>query len=156
MPAKVPPKTVRPASGLLLSLTAILAILGQAILGHPSGLAAAENPALEVSFEFGPGNKGPRGPSPAIMVKGIPDGTVRLEAELSDLNKPNFRHGGGVYELQGEVGEATIPAGALTRRYKGPYPPRNSTHDYVFKITAVGPDGQILATGAAQRPFTGM
>jgi hypothetical protein len=135
-------------------MAAILAILGPAILlGHPSGLAAAENPALEVSFEFGPGNRGPRGPSPAIMVKGIPDGTARLEAELSDLNKPNFRHGGGVYELQGE---ATIPAGALTRRYKGPYPPRNSTHDYVFKITAVGPDGQILATGAAQRPFKGM
>ena len=109
----------------------------------PNRAPAAE--ALEIAFEFGPENKGPKGPSPEISVKGIPAGTVELKVALKDLNSPKFKHGGGTVAVEPGLAETIVSSGALKSRYKGPYPPRSQVHRYTFTVTAIGADGSVLA-----------
>jgi phosphatidylethanolamine-binding protein (PEBP) family uncharacterized protein len=120
------------------------------------GQAVADEPSLDVSFEFTAENKGPRGPSPAITVKGIPAGTVELKVALKDIDSPRFKHGGGTATVNQGESDTIIPAGALNNQYEGPHPPRGKVHRYTFTVTAIGPNGTELATGVAERTFKGL
>lgn len=134
----------------IVAVLAILALL--ALPGLMSDALAADD--LEVSFEFAEENRGPDGPSPVIVVKAIPAGTVRLKVALRDRERPTFRHGGGEVAVDG-ASEFTIPSGALTDSYKGPYPPRHETHRYTFAVSALDAGGKVLATGKAAANFDG-
>jgi phosphatidylethanolamine-binding protein (PEBP) family uncharacterized protein len=136
------------------ALCSLLFILG--VVANHSNQAMAAGSSLEVAFEFTPENLGPNGPSPAITVKNIPAEAARLKVDLKDLDSRSFKHGGGEVSVNPGTSEAVIPSGALTKQYKGPFPPRGKVHRYVFTVTAIGADGAKLATGEAQRTFKGI
>ena len=140
---------LRPTLPAIL-LFALVLLLGQGALPNPA--TAAD---LDVSFEFSPENKGPKGPSPEIVVKGIPPGAASLKVALKDLDSPKYKHGGGKLKLDSGATEAVVPAGSLKDRYKGPHPPRNVVHRYVFPVSTIGADGKVLSEGQAERSFKG-
>lgn len=87
--------------------------------------------------------------SPAIKVTGVPEDTAYLKVTMKDLNKPNYRHGGGevAYEGSGAIAE-----GALGQ-YKGPCPPMGQ-HTYRFTVEALNADKNlILGVGQSERLF---
>ncbi|MCL6707470.1 hypothetical protein M8R20_10700 [Pseudomonas sp. R2.Fl] len=113
-----------------------------------SALAIATPAAadMSMSFDWGPTKKCDS-KSPPISVKGVPDGTARLQFSMTDLNVPDFRHGGGTVDYSGQK---SIPYGAF--RYKGPCPP-SGKHKYRITVKALDAKKKTLATAAATQSF---
>ena len=114
-----------------------------------SSIPIAENAAtLNVDFEWSD-KSGCSRVSPQIRVGGIPDETQYLKVKLTDLNVPNYPHGGGEVSYEGNE---TIPEGAL-KSYEGPCPPGGS-HDYEFSVQALnGERNLILGEGKKVRQY---
>jgi len=86
------------------------------------------------------------GPSPAFQIANAPAGTAELEFIMTDLDAPNFRHGGGKVRY---AGEPQIAPGAF--QFIGPCPP--STHRYEWTVTARNAAGQQLGVAKATRNY---
>ena len=85
--------------------------------------------------------------SPAFTVTGAPEGTAKLRFKMTDLDVPNYNHGGGTVAYNGQQ----VPAGAFS--YKGPCPPSGS-HDYRWRVEALNAAGDtILGRGEATKAF---
>ena len=80
--------------------------------------------------------------SPEIRVSGVPSATKHLRVIMTDLDKPDFFHGGGTVDYQGSN---VIPKGAL-KSYTGPCPP-SGQHSYSIRVDAVDEDGVIIGSG---------
>lgn len=111
--------------------------------------------AFEISFRWGEtpacvGGMPLPVDSPEFRLANVPPGARVIIFTLTDLNAPNFRHGGGTVPF---TGEAIVPAGAFS--YLGPCPPAGS-HRYMW--TAVARDrgttfGHTLGEASAARSF---
>ena len=106
------------------------------------GLAIPEAFAFSASFRWCSG-------SPAFSLRGVPKGTARLDFEMTDLQVPSYRHGGGRVAYSGQK---SVPCGALGS-YVGPSPLPPQVHTYEFEIKAIGADGSTLGTAKARRKF---
>lgn len=85
-------------------------------------------------------------PNPAFELTGVPDGTEQVAFRLTDLDAPNYNHGGGNATVSGD---GTVAPGALT--YKSPCPP-GGVHTYEWVAEATG-GGEVLAIARAARPY---
>ena len=101
---------------------------------------------MKVSFEWGPTTKCFDSKSPPINLSGVPEGTAKLDIQMTDRNAMDFRHGGGKVAYDGTN---ALPYGAF--RYKGPCPP--SKHKYRFTVKALDKGGKTLATAQAEKFF---
>jgi phosphatidylethanolamine-binding protein (PEBP) family uncharacterized protein len=88
--------------------------------------------------------------SPRFQVTDVPSGTAKLDFHMTDLNKPNFHHGGGMVDYRGQ-GE--VPCGAFAKGFVGPSPPPGEVHTYEFTVKALGANGAPLATTTARRKY---
>ena len=109
------------------------------IAGFALFLTASGALAFSASFAWCSG-------SPSVALTDVPQGTVRLQFAMTDLNVPSFHHGGGTVAYRGQP---AVPCGAFT----GPSPPPGQVHTYQFRIKALGPNGAVLATTTARRKF---
>lgn len=75
--------------------------------------------------------------SPLIHLADVPKGTATIEFHMTDLDAPNFDHGGGRVAY---FGETTAQRGAFT--YKGPCPPE--PHRYRWNARALDLSGHEL------------
>ncbi len=115
-----------------------------------AGVAYAD---MSVSFAWGDiplcttGNPNRVG-NPEFVMKGVPEGTTKIVFKMTDIDVPNYKHGGGTVKVQmGSSG--TIPSGVF--KYKSPCPP-NGSHTYEWTATAkAGP--KTLATASAKRRY---
>jgi hypothetical protein len=82
--------------------------------------------------------------SPAISLSAGPGGRARLRFAMTDLDAPNFNHGGGTVAYSGQ---RRLAKGAFS--YRGPCPPAGQTHRYRWSAEALGADGGVL--GRAQQ-----
>ncbi|NKN36339.1 phospholipid-binding protein [Agrobacterium sp. a22-2] len=101
---------------------------------------------MSASFEWGPTTKCFDSKSPPFSVKNVPEGTKRLSFSMTDLNAPDYRHGGGKVDY---AGKSAIPYGAF--RYKGPCPP--APHKYRFTVKALDAKGKEIGKTTATRVF---
>jgi phosphatidylethanolamine-binding protein (PEBP) family uncharacterized protein len=85
--------------------------------------------------------------SPPFTLGGIPPGTRKLRFTMTDLDAPNFVHGGGlvVYDGQG-----LISRGAFS--YRGPCPP-SGPYRYRWTVDAEDAAGHTLATATITKKF---
>ena len=113
------------------------------MLGLPLILASQPALAFSANFTWCSG-------SPSFSFQGVPKGTTKLEFQMSDLDKPDYRHGGGTVAYHGK---GSIPCDAFTSSFNGPAPPYGQVHTYQFEIKAIGANGQTLATTTARRKF---
>jgi phosphatidylethanolamine-binding protein (PEBP) family uncharacterized protein len=88
--------------------------------------------------------------SPSFTLTDVPQGTARLQFAMTDLNVPSFHHGGGTVVYSGQT---AVPCGAFSSGFTGPSPPPSQVHTYQFTITAIGPNGGVLATTTTRRKF---
>jgi len=88
--------------------------------------------------------------SPNFTLTDVPPGTVTLQFQMVDLDRPSFHHGGGTV---GYRGQPEVPCGAFATGYVGPSPPPGEIHTYQFTVKAMAPDGAVLATTTARRRF---
>lgn len=70
--------------------------------------------------------------NPPLALQGIPEGTIRIDFELVDLNVPGFDHGGGRINTA-SIADGTVPAGSF--RYRSPCLP-GEVHTYEWRATA--------------------
>ena len=68
-----------------------------------------------------------------------------MQFAITDLNVPSFHHGGGTVAYRGQP---AVPCGAFSSGS-----PPGQVHTYQFSITALGPNGAVLATTTARRKF---
>ncbi len=101
-------------------------------------VGAADASAFSMSFRWCGA-----GPSPIIVVTGVPKGTTSLQFHMDDLDYSAGNHGGGVVAYNGQN---TIPCGAL-QTYNPPAPPKGS-HRYQMSVTALGAGSANLGTAA--------
>ncbi len=94
---------------------AALGIAGFALLLTTSGAFA-----FSASFAWCSG-------SPSCTLTDVPHGTTRLQFAMTDLNVPNFRHGGGTVAYSGQT---AVPCGAFSSGFTGPSPPPGQVHTY--------------------------
>ncbi|MFT6657702.1 YbhB/YbcL family Raf kinase inhibitor-like protein [Maritalea sp.] len=85
--------------------------------------------------------------SPQFDVSDVPEGTIKLNFSVQDLDAPGFSHGGGTISYDGE---SAIGAGAFM--YKGPCPP-NGKHEYQWTMTALDFYGAKLEQATATLNF---
>jgi len=88
--------------------------------------------------------------SPSFALADVPAGTAKLVFAMTDLNVPDFHHGGGTVAYSGEP---AVPCGAFSRGFIGPSPPSGQVHTYEFTVKALGPGGAVLATTTARRKY---
>ncbi len=88
--------------------------------------------------------------SPSFALTDVPPGTATLQFAMTDLNVPNFHHGGGTVAYSGQT---AVPCGASASGFTGPSPPPGQVHTYQFSIKALGPNGAVLATTTTRRKF---
>lgn len=81
-------------------------------------------------------------PSPRFTVANAPVGTTQLEFKMTDLDAPQFTHGGGKVAYNGDGG---VVAGAF--KFIGPCPP--SSHRYEWSVVARDAAGKSLGTAKA-------
>lgn len=111
--------------------------------------------AFELSFAWGdtpPCDSGRPAvvASPEFRLANVPPGTRVIAFEMTDLNAPNFRHGGGTVPY---AGDDIIQPGAF--RYLGPCPPAGP-HRYMWTATARDRGttfGRTLGEATATRSF---
>ena len=85
--------------------------------------------------------------SPPFNLSGIPPGTRQLRFTMTDLDAPNFVHGGGSVDYGGQ---RLIPRGAFS--YRGPCPP-GGQHRYQWTVDAEDDAGHTLATATVTKKF---
>ncbi len=85
-------------------------------------------------------------PNPIFELSGLPAGTTHIAFKLTDLDVPQYNHGGGTVAI---THDGTIAPGAFT--YKSPCPP-GVVHRYEWQAVALGPDGP-LETAIANRRY---
>ncbi len=117
---------------------AALGIAGLALFLTTSGALA-----FSASFAWCSG-------SPSFALTDVPQGTVKLQFAMTDLNVPSFHHGGGTVAYRGQP---AVPCGAFSSGFTGPSPPPGQVHAYQFSIKALGPNGAVLATATTRRKF---
>ena len=88
--------------------------------------------------------------SPEITVIQIPQGTVQLLVELTDLHLPALDYDSGYIEYRGQN---IIPAGTVKGTYAGSSPLYGSVHSYEIKIEALGPHKELLGIGKKAHPY---
>lgn len=69
-------------------------------------------------------------PNPKFVLSAVPEGTKFIQFTMTDLDAPNYNHGGGTIEY---TGNNIIEPGAFT--YLSPCPPSGS-HRYQWTATA--------------------
>jgi hypothetical protein len=84
--------------------------------------------------------------SPVIRLADVPKGTAKLRFRMTDLDAPNFPHGGGTVAYSGET---SLPKGAFS--YKGPCPP--APHRYHWTAEALDPAGKVVSRAQATLRF---
>ena len=110
--------------------------------------------AEDFAFEFSWGNI-PRCTSgfpnrvanPVFTVTSVPAGTARIDFSLTDLDAPNYNHGGGRVAYSGQQ---TIQPGAF--KYESPCPP-SGQHRYRWTARAKNKDGKTLAKAEAMKKY---
>lgn len=99
---------------------------------------------------------------PAVSWLGTPDGTVEMALEVVDVDAGNFVHWiiAGLDPTNPSIGEGDVPVGAIEGQngfstkaavsigWRGPCPPKGTTHHYRFTLYALGQQVE-LATGSA-------
>src|SRR3984885_2239005 len=88
--------------------------------------------------------------SPNFQLGDVPKGTVNLRFAMTDLDKPEFHHGGGTV---GYRGQPEVPCDAFASGFIGPTPPPGEVHTYEFSIQALAPDGTVIGATTARRRF---
>ena len=140
----MPSRMTRTAAALIAAAAAAFAA--------PTIASAAD---FTISFEWGDiplctsGNPGTV-PNPAFKLAGVPNGTKVLRFTLTDLDKPDYDHGGGEVPYSGQ---SEIAPGTFT--YKSPCPP-NGAHTYEWEAAAKESDGffaDTLGTAKAQKRY---
>jgi hypothetical protein len=140
-------------SEIMIRLRIVFALSAASLIAAcetTSSVGAGSDPAaapLGVSFSWDGTSKCFDPASPAFTISGAPSGTTALKFNMTDLDAPGFRHGGGTVTYTG----ASVPQGAFT--YKGPCPPSGS-HDYRWDVKAVDSSGTVLAKGSATQSFS--
>ena len=109
----------------------------------PLILSTASASAFSATFQWCSG-------SPAFTLRGVPKETAKIDFQMTDLDKPDYRHGGGTVAYHGQ---SSIPCDAFSGSFNGPSPPYGQTHTYQFDIKALSSSGQTLATTTARRRF---
>ena len=112
-----------------------------------SSTAFADETQLQIDFSWAQTQRC-TSESPEIHVSNVPNGTVRFEVVLQDLDVPTYHHGGGTV-VAGP--KADISAGALND-YNGPCPSSGS-HTYRVTVNALGTSGNKIVTGSKSAPF---
>ena len=102
--------------------------------------------AMGLSFVWGPTKKCFDPKSPPMTVSAVPPGTTNLRIHMTDLDAPDYPHGGGTVAY---TGNGKLPYGAF--RYRGPCPP--SPHTYRMTAEALDGSGKVLAAATATRRF---
>ena len=85
--------------------------------------------------------------NPIFSMKAVPEGTARIDFSLTDLDAPNYRHGGGRVAYSGQQ---TIQPGAF--KYDSPCPP-SGQHRYQWTARARDKDGKTLAKAEAMKKY---
>jgi phosphatidylethanolamine-binding protein (PEBP) family uncharacterized protein len=88
--------------------------------------------------------------SPNFQLGDVPKGTVNLRFAMTDLDKPDFHHGGGTV---GYRGQPEVPCDAFATGFVGPSPPPGEVHTYEFTIEALDLNGKVLGATTARRKF---
>ena len=117
-------------------------VLASAILVASATAASA----MSMSFDWGPTKKCFDSKSPPITLSAVPEGTKKLRFRMTDLNAPNYSHGGGTVTYDGKN---KLAYGAF--RYKGPCPPQ--PHTYQFTVDALDAKGKKIASAKARKRF---
>ncbi|MGQ3215774.1 phospholipid-binding protein [Shinella sp.] len=117
---------------------------GLIILSMATATSASD---LKVSFDWGPTKKCFDSKSPPFALSGVPEGTVKLDIRMKDLNAIDYMHGGGKVAYSGQK---SLPYGAF--RYKGPCPP-SGKHKYRFTIKALDAKGKEIGQATATKLF---
>ena len=112
------------------------------------GLTATDAFAFSVSFAWCQVSSD--GSSPNFQLNDVPKGTVNLRFAMTDLNKPEFHHGGGTV---GYRGQPEVPCDAFASGFIGPSPPPGEVHVYEFSIQALDLTGKVLGATTARRKF---
>lgn len=89
-------------------------------------------------------------PNPQFRLENVPEGTKVIRFSLTDLDRPNYDHGGGSVEYSGQ---AEVGPGAFT--YNSPCPP-DGVHTYEWEARAKDGDGffsDTIATATARKPY---
>lgn len=106
---------------------------------------AAAQAGMSVSVDWGPTKKCFDSKSPPMKLSGVPAGTAKLDIRMSDLDAPDFTHGGGRVTFSGN----SLPYGAFS--YRGPCPP--SPHTYQFTVKALDASGKTVGIAKARKRF---
>lgn len=85
--------------------------------------------------------------NPIFSVNNVPAGTTRIDFSLTDLDAPNYNHGGGRAAFSGQ---AAIQPGAF--KYESPCPP-NGQHRYRWTARAKSKDGKTLAKAESMQKY---
>jgi phosphatidylethanolamine-binding protein (PEBP) family uncharacterized protein len=111
-------------------------------------LTAPEALAFSISFAWCQASS--NGGSPNFQLGDVPKGTVNLRFAMTDLDKPEFHHGGGTV---GYRGQPEVPCDAFATGFVGPSPPPGEVHTYEFTIQALDLNGKVLGATTARRKF---
>src|SRR5206468_797830 len=98
-----------------IAATKVWALCAVALVSCMAATALADEARLQVDFSWAKTERCTTA-SPAIHVSNVPNGTVKFEVVLQDLDAPGYHHGGGT--VQASAG-GDVPAGALND-YNGP------------------------------------
>ncbi len=136
---------------LILAAVFVFVLAGVAFGGTKRLEAQKAENAQTMTVEFAwDGNGGSRtSPSPQLNIGDIPDGTVKFKVKMRDLDRKQHNHGGGTVDNDGT---GIIPVGAL-KQYNGPRPPRKEVHTYVFTVSAIDANGDVIGEGTASRKY---
>lgn len=110
-----------------------------------SGFATSAHAGMSASVDWGPTKKCFDSKSPPMKLSGVPLGTVKLDIRMTDLDAPDFFHGGGKVAYSGN----SLPYGAFS--YRGPCPP--APHTYQFTVKALDASGKTVGTATARKRF---
>ena len=99
--------------------------------------------ALKASFQWCSG-------SPGFQISDVPKGTVKLDLQMTDLDLPSYRHGGGTVAYNGQK---TVECGALNDNYRSASPPSGQVHTYEWLIKAIDGSGKAIGQTTARRKF---
>lgn len=110
-------------------------------------LAATEAFAFSITADWTGTAKCFDAQSPPFRLSAVPSGTTQLRFVMTDLDAPNFNHGGGTVAFSGQ---RALSKGAFS--YRGPCPPSGS-HRYRWTAEAVDATGQSLGRASHTSRF---
>ena len=86
--------------------------------------------------------------NPVFTLENVPEGTQWLYFQLTDLDAPNYPHGGGWIAYEGDI----MAEDVFT--YKSPCPP-NGVHRYTWEVTATSSQDRnnMLGTAVLTRKY---